>query len=132
MTSIVDLDPAHRSAVSGLTPGRTGACVLAWIKLTGSSFRDAVRVVAIDPSAPYASGIRRALPSARTVVDHFHLMMLGKQMRTDVRQRAQREVAGRRSTSPNPTWAHRRLLLRTGEHPEPARADPADGRAEAG
>jgi transposase len=113
-TSIVDLDPAHRSAVIGLTPGRTGACVEAWIKLTGSAFRDAVKVVAIDPPAPYASGIRRALPNARIVVDHVHLVMLGNQMLTDVRQRAQREIAGRRGTTASPTWAHRLLLLRAG------------------
>lgn len=115
MTSIVDLDPTHRSQVIGLAPGRTGACVEAWIKSQDSAFRDAAKVVVIDPSAPYASGIRRALPDARIVLDHFHLVMLGNQMLTDVRQRAQREVAGRRGTTANPTWAHRRLLLRAGD-----------------
>jgi transposase len=115
MTSIVDLDPTHRSAIIGLTPGRTGACVEAWIKLTGSTSRDAVRIVTIDPSAPYASGIGRALPNARIAVDHFHLVMLGNQMVTDVRQRAQRERSGRRGTTANPAWAHRQLLLRAGD-----------------
>jgi transposase len=47
-----------------------------WIALHSREFRTAVRVVAIDPSAPYASGIRRALPDARIVLDHFHLVML--------------------------------------------------------
>jgi transposase len=123
MTSIVDLDPAHRSAIIGLTSGRTGACVEAWMKLPDNVFRDAVQVVAIDPSAPYASGIRRALPNVRIVVDHFHLVMLGNQMLTDVRQRAQREIGGRRGTTANPTWAHRQLLLRAGNTLSPRGLD---------
>jgi transposase len=63
MTSIVDLDPSHRSAVIGLTPGRTGACVEAWIKLTGNAFRDAVKVVAIDPPAPTHQGSAGRCPT---------------------------------------------------------------------
>ncbi len=72
MTSIVDLDPASRGGIIGLAPGRSGACVKGWLALQSSSFRDAVQVVAIDPSAPYAAGIRRALPHARIVLDHFY------------------------------------------------------------
>ena len=52
--------------------------------------------LAIDPSVPYASGIRRALPLARIVLDHFHLVMLANKMLTDVRQRVQHEQQGRR------------------------------------
>jgi transposase len=72
MTSIVDLDPSHPGGIIGLAPGRSGACVQAWLALQTKEFRDGVKVVAIDPSAPYASGIRRALPGARIVLDHFY------------------------------------------------------------
>jgi transposase len=68
MTSIVDLDPTHPGGIIGLAPGRSGACVEAWLALQSKEFRDGVTVVAIDPSAPYASGIRRALPQARIVL----------------------------------------------------------------
>jgi len=115
MTSIVDLDPTHPGGIIGLAPGRTGACVEAWLGLQPKAFRDQIDVVAIDPSAPYASGIRRALPHARIVLDHFHLVMLGNQMVTDVRQRVQREQQGRRGMTVDPAWAHRRLLLRAGD-----------------
>ena len=114
MTSIVDLDPTHPEGIIGLAPGRSGACVEAWLALQTKEFRDGVKVVAIDPSAPYASGIRRALPQARIVVDHFHLVMLGNKMVTDVRQRVQHEEQGRRGMKVDPAWAHRRLLLRAG------------------
>jgi transposase len=114
MTSIVDLDPAHPAGIIGLTPGRSGACVEAWMSLQTKEFRDDIAVVAIDPSAPYASGIRRALPQARIVLDHFHLVMLANKMLTDVRQRVQHEQQGRRGMKVDPAWAHRRLLLRAG------------------
>jgi transposase len=114
MTSIVDLDPAHPGGIIGLAPGRSGACVEAWMALQSKEFRDGVTVVAIDPSAPYASGIRRALRQARIVLDHFHLAMLANKMLTDVRQRVQHEQQGRRGMRVDPAWAHRRLLLRAG------------------
>jgi len=114
MTSIVDLDPAHPGGIIGLAPGRSGACVEAWMSLQSKEFRDGVEVVAIDPSAPYASGIRRALPQARIVLDHFHLVMLSNKMLTDVRQRVKHEQQGRRGMKVDPAWAHRRLLLRAG------------------
>src|SRR3712207_8520178 len=49
-----------------------------------------------DPSAPYASGIRTALPHARIAVDHWHLVRLANEMVTEVRQRVARERHGRR------------------------------------
>ena len=119
MTSIVDLDRSHPGGIIGLSAGRSGACVQGWIALQSSEFRAAVQVVAIDPSAPYAAGIRRALPQARIVLDHFHLVMLGNAMVTDVRQRALREQQGRRGMNVDPAWAHRRLLLRGGDQLSP-------------
>jgi len=110
MTSNVDLDPTHPGGIIGLAPGRSGACVEAWLALQTKEFRDGVKVVAIDPSAPYASGIRRALPKARIVLDHFHLVMLANKMVTDVRQRVQHEQQERRGMKVDPAWAHRRFL----------------------
>ena len=115
MTSIVDLDRNHPGGIIGLAAGRSGACVQGWIALQTREFRAAVQVVAIDPSAPYASGIRRALPDARIVLDHFHLVMLGNQMVTDAGQRVLREQQGRRGMRIDPAWAHRRMLLRNGD-----------------
>lgn len=119
MTSIVDLDPTHQGGIIGLAAGRSGACVAGWVELQSPAFRAGVQVVAIDPSAPYAAGIRRALPQARIVLDHFHLVMLGNQMVTDVRQRVLREQHGRRGMKIDPAWAHRRLLLRGGDQLSP-------------
>jgi hypothetical protein len=65
----------------------------------------------IDPSAPYASEIRAALPHARIAVDHWHLVRLANEMVTEVRQRLARQRHGRRGIKADPIWAHRRMLL---------------------
>ena len=65
-------------------------------------------VVALDPSAPYASGIRRVLPQARIVLDYLHLVLLANRMLTDVRQRVQHAQQGRRGMKVDPTWARKR------------------------
>ncbi|MGH3157295.1 MAG: transposase, partial [Streptosporangiaceae bacterium] len=44
----------------------------------------------------YASAVRRMLPSARLVVDLFHVVQLAVKMTGDVRRRAVREKYGRR------------------------------------
>ena len=120
MTSIVDLERSSRGGIIALAPGRSGACVEGWLALQKSEFRAAVQVLAIDPSAPYAAGIRRALPHARIVLDHFHLVLLANQALTDVRQRVAHEQHDRRGRKTDPAWAHRRLLLRAGDTLSPA------------
>ncbi len=115
MTSFVDADPAGPGGLLGLVPGRSGACVQTWLDEQTQAFRDTIEVVVIDPSAPYASGIRRALPNAKIAVDHWHLVRLANEMVTDVRQRVAREQLGRRGRKADPAWAHRRLLLSAGD-----------------
>ena len=93
--------------------------MVAWLGLQSKEFCDGIAVVAIDPSAPYAAGIRRALPGAVIVVDHFYLVLLANQVVTEVRQRAARDLRGHRGRATDPAWAHRRLLLRAGDQLDP-------------
>jgi transposase len=72
--------------------------------------------VVIDPSAPYASGIRAALPNVTIAVDKWHLVALANQMVTEVRQWVTRDQLGRRGTVADPVWVNRRLLLTGAEH----------------
>jgi transposase len=72
-----------------------------WLGEQTEEFRAAVEIVIIDPSAPYASGIRAALPHARLAVDKWHLVALANAMVTEVRQRTTRDQLGRRG--PNAT-----------------------------
>ncbi|MGD7708330.1 ISL3 family transposase [Microlunatus sp. Y2014] len=111
MTSFVDCSTTGSGSLLGLTPGRSGLCVKDWLGEQTAEFRDRIEIVVIDPSAPYASGIRATLPDARIAVDKFHLVQLANQMVTEVRQRVTRARFGRRGTAADATWANRRILL---------------------
>ena len=116
LTSFVDADTTGPGRMLGLAPGRSGVCVKDWLAEQTPAFRDAVQVVVIDTSAPYASGIRAALPGARVAVDKWHLVALANAMVTEVRQRVTRELLGRRGTTAERVWVNRRLLLTGYEH----------------
>jgi transposase len=116
LTSFVDCSADGPGSLLGLAPGRTGTCVKDWLGEQTSAFRDRVELVVIDPSAPYASGIRAALPQARIAVDKWHLVALANTMVTEVRQRVTREQLGRRGTTADPVWVNRRLLLTGADH----------------
>ncbi len=109
-TGFVDLSGGQ--GLLGQVSGRTSAAVVQWLTARGDVFTSGVEVVAIDPCAPYARAVRQALPHARIVVDHFHLVALANRTVTAVRQRVTREQLGRRGRKNDPAWANRRLLLR--------------------
>lgn len=115
MTSFVDLDLSHPGGLIGLVPGRSGASVRTWLNTQTPQWRAGIKIVAIDPSAPFASAIRDVLKDARIVVDHWHLDRLANLMLTQVRQRSARDQHGRRGRKNDLTWAHRQLLLRAGD-----------------
>ncbi|OFE15185.1 hypothetical protein BA895_22790 [Humibacillus sp. DSM 29435] len=116
MTSFVNADTTTAGRLLGLTPGRSGGCVIEWLALQTPAFRAGVEVVVIDPSAPYAAGIRTALPGARIAVDKWHLVALANLMVTQVRQRIARQLHGRRGVATDKVWASRQLLLTGFEH----------------
>ena len=123
LTSFVDCSRDGPGSLLGLAPGRTGGCVREWLGEQSEAFRKRIEIVVIDPSAPYASGIRAALPNTKVAVDIWHLVALANQMVTEVRQRATREQLGRRGTSRDPIWVNRRLLLTGVEHLSRKQAD---------
>ena len=121
-TGFVDLRCPRRDAGQGLlgqVDGRTAVSVVGWLARRSQAFRDAIQVVALDPSAPYAAAVRAALPNARIAVDHFHLVLLANRALTAVRQRVTRELLDRRGRAVDPVWANRRLLLRGRERLSP-------------
>lgn len=112
-TGFVDLTGEH--GLLGQVDGRTSAAVRIWLSQRGQAWRDAVQVVAIDPSAPYAAAVRQLLPHARIAVDHFHLVLAANRAVTTVRQRVTRAYLGRRGRRIDPVWVNRRHLLRARE-----------------
>jgi transposase len=116
LTSFVDCSIEGPGSLLGLAPGRTGGCVKEWLAEQTEQFRHQIDTVVIDPSAPYASGIRASLPNAVIAVDKWHLVALAHTMVTEVRQRVTREHLGRRGTTADPVWVNRRMLLTGAEH----------------
>ena len=112
MTTIVDLDTGQ---VLGVVDGRDHKGVGEWLFKRPLEWRLGVQVVAIDPSAAFRKALRMWLPRTAVSVDAFHLVLLGNNMLTEVRQRLTQETKGRRGRTTDPVWANRRLLLRAGE-----------------
>src|SRR3954447_10058864 len=111
MTTLVDADTGR---VLGVVAGRDSAGVGTWLAARSPAWRDAVQVVAIDPSAAFRKALREQLPHAAVSVDPFHLVKLANDMLTHVRQRVVRDRKGRRGRGADPAWTNRRLLLRAG------------------
>ena len=108
-TAIVDA--AGTAGLLAHIDGRRATAVAEWLKGQADSWKEAVTHVSIDLSASYAKAVHDALPDAVLVADKFHLVALGNQMLTEVRQHATREVRGRRGRKKDPEWAARRRLL---------------------
>jgi len=112
MTTLVDTTTGR---VLGVVDGRDSAGVGTWLAARSQAWRDAVEVVAIDPSAAFRRALREQLPAAAVSVDAFHLVKLANDVLTQVRQRVIREQKGRRGRLDDPAWVNRRLLLRAGD-----------------
>jgi transposase len=121
MTSLTNLDPSAGRAILALPPGRSSAAVCTWLKARDQAWRDGIEVVAIDPCAAYANAVRKALPHAQLVVDHFHLDRLANDMLTKIRRRVTWDNRDRRGRLVDPEWANRRRLLTARERLAPER-----------
>ena len=114
------VDAAGTGGLLGHIDGRTAAKVAEWIAEQPDSWRAGITHVTIDLSASYLRAVTDALPHAVVVADRFHLVRLANDMVTEVRQRATREVRGRRGRKRDPEWAGRRKLLIAHERLDPA------------
>jgi transposase len=109
MSTIVDVTTGQ---VLGVVDGRDSAGVGAWLAARPARWLEQVEVVAIDPSAAFRKALRTHLPRAAVSVDPFHLVKLGNDTLTAVRQRLSRDHKGRLGRLVDPAWANRKLLLR--------------------
>ena len=110
--TLVDLATGQ---VLGIVDGRDSRAVGDWLAQRSEQWRERIEIVAIDPSAAFRKALRTWLPRAAVSVDKFHLVKLGNDMVTTVRQRLAHTHRGRRGRKDDPAWAHRMLLLRGGD-----------------
>jgi len=113
------VDAAGTGGLLGQVEGRSAATVTSWLTKQPPAWRKTVTHVTIDLSASYAKAVREGLPDAILVADKFHLVKLGNDMVTGVRQRVIREHEGRRGRKVDPAWQVRRRLLTAQERLRP-------------
>lgn len=92
--------------------GRSGAGIAKFLAAQPAEMRTRIETVSVDPWRGYLRPVRKLLPRAQIVVDHFHLVRLANQVVTEVRQRTQQEVCGHRGRKGDPLYGIRHLLLR--------------------
>jgi transposase len=114
-------DLSDGQGLLGQVEGRNAAVVIDWLAARDPAWREGVRFVAIDMCTIFKSAVRTALPHARLVVDHFHLVQLANQTLTEIRRRVTVQVRGRRGRKGNREWELRNRLTRSaarmrGEH----------------
>jgi transposase len=92
-TVVSDLD---RRCVAEVIDGCTRRAIERYLRALTAEQREAVEVVSIDPSEAYRQAIRRQLPDARIVCDHFHLVRGANTALDSIRRERQRQHARRR------------------------------------
>jgi transposase len=92
-TVVSDLD---RRCVIEVLDGRDRRTVERWLTARPAEVRGGIEVVSIDPYDAYRYAIRAALPHARIVCDHFHLVRGANAALDAVRRERQHEARARR------------------------------------
>ena len=94
----------------GQVEGRTADDVAYWLAQQTPAWRDRIRYVAIDMCTVFVAAIRRYLPHATIVVDHFHVVKLANDTVAEVRRRIATQLRGRRGRKTDPEYTIRNLL----------------------
>lgn len=115
-TGIVDLTPGRPARLLDVVAGRTGKVYADWIAEREQTWRDGIKVAALDPFRGYATALATELPDATRVLDAFHVVKLANTALDEVRRRVQQHTLGHRGHKDDPLYRIRRLLLRGHEH----------------
>ena len=106
-TSIVDLATPR---LLDVVAGRSSVVITDWIAVRPQEWADAIAVTVCDPFRPYAHGLRKAIPDAELVIDHYHVVKLGLDTLDQVRINVTRETLGRRGAKGDHLFDLRRRL----------------------
>jgi transposase len=110
VTGVVDVQTGQ---VLDVFEGRDANDLKAWLAAMPRAWRDAVRVVSVDPHEGYRSAVSSTnlLSDVTIVVDPFHVVRLANMAVTRCRQRVQQATLGHRGWKDDPLYGIRKLLL---------------------
>jgi len=117
VTGIIDLDTGR---LIDVLPARNTTAVSDWLASKPAPWLAGINHVVIDPYQPYATAVANALPEARLVVDHFHVVRLANAALDEVRRRVQQASTGHRGRKRDPLYRIHRRLLAAHERLDPA------------
>ena len=118
-TGIVDITPGRPARLLDIVKGRSGAAYGDWLGQRDRSWREQIRVAALDPFRGYLTALRGQLPAATHVLDAFHVTRLGMQALDEVRRRVQQQTLARRGHTGDPLYEARRVLRRRADRLTP-------------
>jgi transposase len=124
-TGLVDLD---RRVMIDLFEGKTAAKLRRWTQSRSERWRKGVRVVALDLTETYRSGLSPHLEHAPRVADPFHVTRVANRMLDQVRRRVQNETLGHRRTQGRSPLSHPKALAQSRRAPRRARPGQDAGR----
>ena len=96
-----------------MVPGRSRKALKDWLSQRDQAWRQGIEVVAMDGFTGFRTAAAQELPSARTVMDPFHVVALAAGRLDECRRRTQRQTTGGRGRKDDPLYQARRTL-RTG------------------
>ncbi len=94
--------------------GNAASDLRRWCKAKDEKWLRRVKVVAMDLTESYRSGLNPHLAHARRVADPFHVVRVANRAVDQVRRRVQNETLGHRGRKHDPLYRIRKLLVSPG------------------
>jgi transposase len=114
VTVIVDLTAVvadtGRARLLDLVEGRSAAALSSWLAARTPTFREQIKIVAMDGFGGYKNAATSAVPDAVTVMDPFHVVALAGAKLDLCRQRVQQDTTGHRGRTGDLLYRVRRTL----------------------
>jgi len=114
VTVIIDLTPIRDGTgparLLDMVEGRSKQAFKAWLADRPPSWRQGLRVVAMDGFTGFKTATTEELPAATAVMDPFHVVRLGGDALDRCRRRVQHDTRGHRGHKDDPLYAARRTL----------------------
>lgn len=111
-TALVNLD---RRQVIDVIDGKTAQKLRRWCAGRSKRWLRSVKVVALDLTDTYRTGLSPHLAHATRVADPFHVVRVANRTMDQVRRRVQNQTLGHRGRKHDPLYRIRKLLLKGAE-----------------
>ncbi len=114
VTVIIDLTPASTgtgpSRLLAMVEGRSKQAFKSWLAAQPQTWRDGVKIIAMDGFTGFKTAATEEIPKATTVMDPFHVIRLAGDALDLCRRRIQVELHGSRGRKHHPLYQNRRTL----------------------